>query len=54
MADDKYSDKETKRRMDEALRRALTTPPKPHAQMKAKPSRASATPSSPKRRGGKA
>jgi hypothetical protein len=25
-----YSDKETKARMDAALRRALTTPPKPH------------------------
>ena len=27
--DDRYSDEETKRRMDEALKRALTTPPKP-------------------------
>lgn len=27
---DQYSDKETKARMDAALRRALTTPPKPH------------------------
>jgi len=27
---DQYSDKETKARMDAALRRALTTPPKTH------------------------
>jgi len=29
-SDDQYSEKETKARMDAALRRALTTPPKPH------------------------
>jgi hypothetical protein len=29
-----YSDEEATRRMNEALRRALTTPPKPHAEMK--------------------
>jgi hypothetical protein len=27
---DQHSEKETKRRMDDALRRALNTPPKPH------------------------
>jgi hypothetical protein len=27
---DQYTEKETKARMDAALRRALTTPPKPH------------------------
>jgi hypothetical protein len=27
---DQYSEAETKRRMDAALRRALATPPKPH------------------------
>ena len=27
---DQFSEKETKARMDDALRRALTTPPKPH------------------------
>ena len=29
--DDQYSDKDAERRMNEALRRALTTPPKPQA-----------------------
>jgi hypothetical protein len=29
-SDDQYSDEETERRATEALRRALTTPPKPH------------------------
>jgi hypothetical protein len=33
--DDKvYSDEEATRRMNEALRRALTSPPKPHSAMK--------------------
>ena len=35
---EKYSDAETAKRMDDALRRALSTPPKPHADMKKKPS----------------
>ena len=51
-----YSEKETTKRMNDALRRALNTPPKPHADIKAKPkaSRASSKPSSPKKRVGKA
>ena len=32
--DDQYSDEEATRRMNEALRHALTSPPKPHSQMK--------------------
>jgi hypothetical protein len=32
--DDQYSDEEATRRMNEALRRALTSPPKPHSEMK--------------------
>jgi hypothetical protein len=35
---DQYSEKDTKKRMEDALRRALNTPPKPHADMKKKPS----------------
>jgi hypothetical protein len=31
--DDRYSDEETERRATEALRRALTTPPKPQKEM---------------------
>jgi hypothetical protein len=31
---DQYSDEEAMRRTNEALRRALTSPPKPHSQMK--------------------
>ncbi len=31
---DQYSDGEATRRMNEALRRALTSPPKPHSEMK--------------------
>jgi hypothetical protein len=31
--DDQYSDEETQRRMDEALRKALATPPKVHKEM---------------------
>lgn len=54
--DEQYSDKETKVRMDDGMRRAMNTPPKPHADMRAKPkaSRVSAKPSSPKTRGKKA
>jgi hypothetical protein len=33
-SDDQYSDEEATRRMNEALRRALTSPPKPHSEMK--------------------
>jgi hypothetical protein len=33
-SDDRYSDEEATRRMNEALRRALTSPPKPHSEMK--------------------
>jgi hypothetical protein len=32
--DDQYSDEEATRRMNEALRRALTSPPKRHSEMK--------------------
>jgi len=32
--DDQYSDEEAEQRMNDALRRALNTPPKPHEQMK--------------------
>ena len=31
--DDQYGPAETKRRMEDALRRALNTPPKPHSEM---------------------
>src|ERR1700726_2938764 len=31
---DQYSDEEATRRMNETLRRALTSPPKPHSEMK--------------------
>ena len=30
---DQYSDKEATRRMDDAVRRALNTPPKPHKEL---------------------
>src|SRR6185437_15535220 len=33
---DQYSERETQKRMDDALRRALTTPHKPHSELKAK------------------
>ena len=33
-SDDQYSDEEATRRANEALRRALTSPPKPHSEMK--------------------
>jgi hypothetical protein len=32
--DDQYNDEEATRRMNEALRRALTSPPRPHSEMK--------------------
>jgi hypothetical protein len=32
-SEDQYSPSETKRRMEDALRRALNTPPKPHSEM---------------------
>jgi hypothetical protein len=32
--DDQFSDEEATRRTNEALRRALTSPPKPHSEMK--------------------
>jgi hypothetical protein len=32
--DVQYSDEEAMRRMNEALRRALSSPPKPHSEMK--------------------
>ncbi len=35
-ADGQYSDQEAARRMDDALRRALSTPHKPHKEMKRK------------------
>ena len=38
--DDQYSDEETERRATEALRRALTTPPKPQKEMVGKVGRA--------------
>jgi hypothetical protein len=41
--DDQYSDEETERRATEALRRALTTPPKPQKQMVGKTERAQKT-----------
>jgi hypothetical protein len=37
---DSYSDEETERRATEALRRALTTPPKPQKEMVGKTERA--------------
>jgi hypothetical protein len=37
MKDDTYSEAETNRRMEDGLRRALTTPHKPNAALKAKP-----------------
>lgn len=45
MAEDQYSEKETEKRMNDALRRALNTPHKPHTDVKAKKAK------SPKRRG---
>jgi len=47
---DEYSDEEAARRMNEALRRALTSPPKPHSEMKVgKPKRGAATKDATKR-----
>jgi hypothetical protein len=40
--DDQYSDEETERRATEALRRALTTPPKPQKEMVGKVGRSKA------------
>jgi hypothetical protein len=40
--DDDYSDEETERRATEALRRALTTPPKPQKEMVGKVGRVKA------------
>jgi hypothetical protein len=42
-SDDQYSDEEATRRMNEALRRALTSPPKPHSEMKLGKRKAKAT-----------
>jgi hypothetical protein len=33
-SNDQYSDEEATRRTNDALRRALSTPPKPHSEMK--------------------
>jgi hypothetical protein len=33
-SNDQYTDEEATRRMNEALRRSLTSPPKPHSEMK--------------------
>jgi hypothetical protein len=41
--DDQYSDEEAERRMNEALRRALNTPPKPQATVR-RPRRKTETP----------
>jgi hypothetical protein len=41
-SDDQYSDKEATQRMEDALRRALNTPPKPHSELVGKSKRASA------------
>jgi hypothetical protein len=49
MNDDLYSDKETKARMDAAIRRALTTPPKPQKDIAGK-HRKSPKPKAKKRR----
>jgi len=53
---DQYSDAETKRRMEDGLRRALTTPHKPNATLKAKKrtSRSSRTRANAKKRTGSA
>jgi hypothetical protein len=41
-SDDQYSDEETERRATEALRRSLTSPPKPQKEMVGKVGRAKA------------
>jgi hypothetical protein len=52
---DQYSDEEAERRTNEALRRALNTPPKPLATIpRRRPPKAKATPQSPKRGDGDA
>jgi len=48
-SDDQFSDEEATRRMNEALRRALTSPPKPHSEMKLGKGKTKANP--PKDRG---
>jgi hypothetical protein len=45
--DDRYSDEETERRATEALRRSLTTPPKPQKEMVGKVGRPKAKPQRP-------
>jgi hypothetical protein len=52
-SDDRYSDEEATRRMNEASRRALTSPPKPHSEMKVGKRKPKATTkaSPPKKRG---
>jgi hypothetical protein len=54
-SDDQYSDEETERRATAALRRALSTPPKPQREMvgkvgRAKPKRKRSVKSAPKAR----
>lgn len=39
-ADETFSDQEIERRRDDAIRRALSTPPKPHSEMAGKSKRA--------------
>jgi hypothetical protein len=45
-SNDQYSDEEATRRMNEALHRALTSPPKPHKEMKIGKRKAKAEPGS--------
>jgi hypothetical protein len=47
---DQYSDEEATRRMNEALRRALTSPPKPHSEMKIGKRKAKREPNKPSSR----
>lgn len=42
MPNDQYSERETQKRMDDAVKRALSTPPKPHSEMVGKGKRAGA------------
>jgi hypothetical protein len=48
-SNDQYSDEEATRRMNDALRRALTSPPKPHSEMKIGKRKAKASTSPEKR-----